>query len=90
MAKVKLDWIFSSMFSMFLSFLIFTFLTFYSQDNDSFLTTAELATVLRLFLPLQFGQEDQFVDSLVKKMDGNSDGKIGLETFVQGVKQSGD
>ena len=43
-----------------------------------------------MFLPLQFGQEDVFVNNLVKKMDENSDGKIGFDAFVHGIKTSGD
>ena len=54
------------------------------------MTPAELDIVLRLFLPLQFGQEDMFVNNIVKTMDENNDGKIGFEAFVNGIKQSGD
>ena len=57
---------------------------------DGFLTPAELDIVLRLFLPLQFGQEDMFVSNIVKTMDENNDGKIGFQAFVNGIKNSGD
>jgi Ca2+-binding EF-hand superfamily protein len=60
------------------------------QDGDNFLTPEQLDTVLRLFLPLQFGQEDVFVNNLAKKMDENSGGKIGFDAFVLGIKTSGD
>ena len=60
------------------------------QEGDGFLTPAELDIVLRLFLPLQFGQEDMFVSNIVKTMDENNDGKIGFQAFVNGIKNSGD
>lgn len=60
------------------------------QEVDGFLTPAELDIVLRLFLPLQFGQEDMFVSNIVKTMDENNDGKIGFQAFVNGIKNSGD
>lgn len=62
----------------------------FSKEVDGFLTPAELDIVLRLFLPLQFGQEDMFVSNIVKTMDENNDGKIGFQAFVNGIKNSGD
>ena len=45
--------------------------------------------VLRLFLPLDVGQEDEYVDTLIKKMDVNNDGKIGFDEFVRFIKETG-
>ena len=49
----------------------------------------ELQVVLRLFLPMDAGQEDEYVDNLIKKMDVNNDGKIGFEEFVKFIKETG-
>ena len=35
------------------------------------------------------GQEDEYVDNLIKKMDVNNDGKIGFEEFVKFIKETG-
>eukprot|EP00092_Neocalanus_flemingeri_P004531 GFUD01004881.1.p1 GENE.GFUD01004881.1~~GFUD01004881.1.p1 ORF type:complete len:175 (+),score=47.85 GFUD01004881.1:107-631(+) len=61
----------------------------FDQDSDGFITPIELHIVLRLFLPMEAGREDEYVDSLIKKMDINDDGKIGFEEFVRFIKETG-
>ena len=59
------------------------------KDSDGYITPLELHVVLRLFLPLDNGQEDEYVDNLIKKMDVNNDDKIGFEEFVKFIKENG-
>ena len=59
------------------------------KDSDGYITPMELHVVLRLFLPMDVGQEDDYVDNLIKKMDVNNDGKIGFDEFVKFIKETG-
>ena len=45
--------------------------------------------VVKLFLPLELKDHDEFVDDLIKKMDKNKDGKIGYNEFVNFVRETG-
>ena len=49
----------------------------------------ELHIALRLFLPMEVGQEDEYVDNLINKMDVNNDGRIGFGEFVRFIKETG-
>ena len=38
---------------------------------------------------MDVGQEDEYVDNLIQKMDVNNDGKIGFEESVKFIKETG-
>ena len=45
--------------------------------------------MIRLFLPMDIGLEDEYVKNLIEKMDVNNDGKIAFPEFVRFIKESG-
>ena len=49
----------------------------------------ELHVVIRLFLPMDIGAEDDYVKNLIKKMDVNNDGKVAFTEFVRFIKETG-
>jgi len=61
----------------------------FDQDSDGFITPMELHVVIRLFLPMDIGLEDEYVKNLIEKMDVNNDGKIAFPEFVKFIKESG-
>eukprot|EP00092_Neocalanus_flemingeri_P053296 GFUD01062591.1.p1 GENE.GFUD01062591.1~~GFUD01062591.1.p1 ORF type:complete len:166 (+),score=42.47 GFUD01062591.1:146-643(+) len=61
----------------------------FDQDADGRITPLEMHIVVRLFLPLDVKEEDEFVEDLIRKMDTNKDGKIGYSEFVKYVKEAG-
>ena len=64
--------------------------TTFDQDVDGFISPRDMRGLLPLFLPLNMQKDEERLAVLVERMDGNKDGLIAYEEFVQTIRETGE
>ena len=62
----------------------------FDQDVDGYICPEDMRGLASLFVPEKLSRDDDYMRSLIDRMDRNNDGMIAYEEFVQTIKETGE
>ena len=62
----------------------------FDQDVDGYICPEDMRGLASLFVPEKLSRDEDYMRSLIDRMDRNNDGMIAYEEFVQTIKETGE